>query len=334
MSSTSKALILFAALAVLAFSDARAADQSAHSDGSTATEKLQEVTVTAQRAKLAARVRDFVNQIVTPENNGEEGIARWRVPAVCPLVSGLTRQQGEFILERLSEIARKAGVPLAGEQCHPNLYILVTAQPEELLRGMEKRNRAFTFGYETFGSSTANTSYTPEGVVNEFIETPRAVRAWYNDNQKDPWGQPLASCQANLLLPICNAPGLDPRTEGMKQRFCTQTNYYRCGRGTAGGSHLTLSAISTFSRVFVIVDQTRLHGVTFGQLADYVAMVGFAKLRPGAHLGDAPTVLKLFDGAPQAAPAGLTDWDQAFLKSLYATEQLAKGQSGQIARAM
>jgi len=92
--------------------------------------------------------------------------------------------------------------------------------------------------------------------------------------------------------------------------------------------------MTTFYRVFVIVDQTRLHGVTFGQLADYVAMVGLAKLKPGARLGDAPTILKLFNGAPRAAPPGMTDWDQAFLKSLYGTNQLAIGQSGQIARAM
>jgi len=74
--------------------------------------------------------------------------------------------------------------------------------------------------------------------------------------------------------------------------------------------------------------------VNLGQLADYVAMVGLAKLKPGANLGDAPTILKLFDGAPGAAPTGLTDWDHAFLKSLYSTEQVEVEQSGQIARAM
>ena len=115
MSGLSRTLLLSAAFAVLAFSDARAAEPSAPSNGSTATEKLQEVTVTAQRAKLATRVRKFVNQIVAPENDGADGIARWQVPPVCPLVSGLTHQHGEFILERLSEIAREVGVPLAGD---------------------------------------------------------------------------------------------------------------------------------------------------------------------------------------------------------------------------
>jgi hypothetical protein len=40
------------------------------------------------------------------------------------------------------------------------------------------------------------------------------------------------------------------------------------------------------------------------------------------------------NGAPEAAPAGMTDWDQAFLKSLYATEQISKQQRGQIAHQM
>jgi len=71
-----------------------------------ATEKLQEVTVTAQRAKLAFRVQKFVKQIVAPENKGADGIGRWQPP---PALSGLTEQLGEFLLERLSGIARKAG---------------------------------------------------------------------------------------------------------------------------------------------------------------------------------------------------------------------------------
>jgi hypothetical protein len=82
-----------------------------------------------------------------------------------------------------------------------------------------------------------------------------------------------------------------------------------------------------FTRVLVVVDQTRLQGVSPGQLADYVAMVGFAEIKPLAEtrpnppLRDAPTILKLFDGTPETAPAGLSDWDQAFLKTLYSNSR-------------
>jgi hypothetical protein len=285
-------------------------------------EKLQEVTVTAQRIALEQRVSKFVNQIAAAENSGE-GLARWQAPPVCPLVSGLPEKDGEFILERLSQIGRLAGVPLADEHCHPNLYILVTSQPEDLLRGMEKRNRKFTFGYD---ASFYPPAETPASVVDEFIETPRPVRVWYSSAETDAWGKPLAYCQSELVLPQCD--------EVHHNAACDPTRYYRCGTATAGGSHLVFSSVWTISRVFVIVDQRRLQGVTVGQLADYVAMSGLAKLNPDAHLGDAPTILTLFSGAPGAAPTGMTDWDQTFLKSVYATDQRSRLQRSQIAHQM
>ena len=288
----------------------------------TASEPLEEVTVTARRVELAPRVEKFVTRIAAAENGGE-GLARWEMPPMCPLVSGLPEPDGEFILERVSQIARDAGVPLADEHCRPNLYVLVTDQPEELLRGMEKRNRAFTFGFD---ASFYPPIETPAGVVDAFINTPRAVRVWYSSAEKDAWGKPLAYCPASELFSQCvyqpHSPACDP------------TQYYRCGSAVAGGTHLEFNSIWTFSRVFVIVDAKRLHGVQLGQLADYVAMSGLAKLKPDPHLDDAPSILKLFDAAPQDAPAGMTEWDQTFLKSLYSTDAKSHLQRTQIARAM
>jgi hypothetical protein len=269
--------------------------------------------VTAHRIELEKRVSRFVDQIAAAQNGGE-GLARWQLPPVCPLVSGLPREDGEFILERLSEIARQARVPLADEHCRPNLYILVSALPMQLLQGMEQRNRAFTFGYDT---SFYPPVQTPASIVDDFIKTPRAVRVWYNTTEKDAWGNPLSYCRQSQLVPKG-----DPNV------------FLQCGPATAGGSHLVFNTIWTISSVFVVVDQNRLRGVTVGQLADYVAMAGFAKLKPDAHLGDAPTILTLFNEAPKAAPAGMTAWDQSFLKSLYATEQKSKLQRSQIAHQM
>lgn len=276
-------------------------------------EPLQEVTVTAHRAELAKRVSKFVDQIAASEN-GQEGLARWQRPPACPLVSGLPQSDGEFILERLSQIAQDATVPLGGEQCSANLYVLVTDKPEELLRGMEQRNRRFAFGFDTSFYPPQETS---AAVVDEFIKTPRAVRVWYNSAEKDAWGNALALCRESDLK-----PDGDP------------TRQLQCGPGTPGGSHLVFDTIWTLSRVFVIVDQTQLHHVTLAQLADYVAMAGFAKLKPDAPLGDAPTILSLFNGTSESAPAGLTEWDQTFLKSLYTTEQKSQTQRSQIAHQM
>ncbi len=159
MSRASTTLIASAALAVLACADASGgADKSEQDqDSSSASEKVQEVTVTAQRAQLAKSVTAFVGKITGPLFEG--GLTRWGLP-VCPLVLGVPQQQAEWILARVSDIARAGGIPLAGDKCSPNLYIWVTAQPQELLKGMAERRFDFTFGY-TLDPPTSPFSWPP-----------------------------------------------------------------------------------------------------------------------------------------------------------------------------
>ena len=258
---------------------------------------LDEVTVTARGAELERRVAEFVSQIAAAGNGGTEGLPRWSVnQKVCPLVAGLPRQEGEFILGRISETARSAGVPLGEENCTANLYILVSSQPQELLQGMEQRNRPYTVG--TYGTQYPS-------VFESFLKMPRAVKTWYVAVERDQYGQAM------------------PRNrEGVSYNL------------HAEGSFIRFSSTWQLSHAFVVVDRTRLPGVSRGQLADYVAMVGLADIKPGLHLGDAPTILKLFDATPAAATAGMSDWDRAFLEALDATPQTSKQQRDEIGRSM
>jgi hypothetical protein len=250
------------------------------------SEKLQEVTVTAQRAKLADRLTAFVTKITGPLFDG--GLPLWGQP-VCPLVSGLAQQEGEFIVGRVSDIARAGRVPIAGGKCHANLYILVTMQPRELLKAMMvKKNFQFTFG--TSIEPMDGTPIVPSQIViDDFISKAGPVRVLYRDAPSAPSG----------VHPIVHAAKVGPITYS--------------GDTWTGNSSWYLF------RVFVIVDASQLTGVTLGQLADYAALVGLAEIKPVDSLADAPTILQLFNGPPQAVPAGMTDWDRAFLKSLYTT---------------
>jgi hypothetical protein len=100
-------------------------------------------------------------------------------------------------------------------------------------------------------------------------------------------------------------------------------------------SHLVLNAVWVIQRVFVIVDSTQFTGVTRAQLADYVAMSGLAQIRLDTHVApDDPTILTLFDRPPQTASPGLTQWDQAFLKSVYETQPKSILQRSNIAQDM
>ena len=85
-----------------------------------------EVVVTAPPPK-AARERQaqaFVKRVPTL-NNGE-ALARWVKP-ICPIVAGMTEEQGEYVLLRLFQVARAAGAPVIDNgHCEVNAYIVAS----------------------------------------------------------------------------------------------------------------------------------------------------------------------------------------------------------------
>jgi hypothetical protein len=87
-----------------------------------------------------------------------------------------------------------------------------------------------------------------------------------------------------------------------------------------------------FMSVIVIVDTTRAKApLKFGQIADYIAMVGLTEIDLDADVGSTSTILRLFNSSPEAPPSALTDWDRAFLKALYNSDQSSRTQRSQIA---
>jgi len=72
-----------------------------------------------ERALLEREVSTYVSAITVAPF--QKSLARWR-NAICPLVAGLPRDHGEFILKRVSQIAGDAGVPLAPDHCRGNLH--------------------------------------------------------------------------------------------------------------------------------------------------------------------------------------------------------------------
>jgi hypothetical protein len=303
--------VLTVAARPLSAGDAGAAAQSSApaQDSSSALGALQEeVVVRARRsANLEPRAAAFVNGIAVLEQG--QGLARWHA-RVCPQVTGLPREDGEFILERISEIARGAGVPLAGRHCRPDLFIFVTTQPKQLLQAMEERYREVTFG-----------NSAPQLAVEEFIARAQPVRVWYRSGQE---ALDYAALQRGALTSIpCSfatiANGALPA-----QVACEWER----------SSRITPSFVRTFSYVYVVVDLTRMRAVTWLQLADYLGMVSLAEIRSSPRLGDVPSILGLFNGLPEQVPGGMSSWDQAYLKSLYTTEESLKIQRASIAKAM
>ena len=272
----STALIALSLLPALAIAEQPVKPSDQESDT-----KLNAVTVEAQRQTLARQVDSFVSAIAM--KRFDDSLARWQEPIeMCPSVSGLPRDDGEFILARLSQIALVAGAPLGPENCKVNLYVIVTEKAHELLKALEKKNtKMYTNGYPT--------------LIREFRSSTSPIRVWYNAELYDRYGTRLES-----------------------------------GGSWHTASRIIFSSIRDLASVFVIIDTRRLKGVTFGQIAAYVAMVGLAELRSDPKLGTAPTILSLFSTSEGKPPPGLTLWDQAYLKALYHTAHDDKIQLAEI----
>ncbi|HTT00502.1 MAG TPA: hypothetical protein VMG11_00325 [Steroidobacteraceae bacterium] len=249
------------------------------------------VTIEAQRQRklVEHQISNFVSSITMPSE--EESLARWQ-PPICPLVAGLPRDKGEFILARLSEVARNARAPLAPPSCKPNFLVVVTADPELLLRKWWARDPVLFNRARGLGR------------IKHFMHSNRAVRVWYNAN---------AGC-GDRPLQIADVGGM---------------TYPSCVNGGLH-SRLMWETVRGIESVIMVVDIRRTKDLNIGQLADYIAMVGLAEVRDDADPGPVPTILHLFSDAHTAQPTGLSSWDQSFLNALYTTPQSSVMQLAEI----
>jgi hypothetical protein len=68
----------------------------------------------------------------------------------------------------------------------------------------------------------------------------------------------------------------------------------------------------------ILVDARATGKVTLAQLADYISLVGMSQVDLSANPGGVDSILQLFsEPPPEIPPAGLTEWDYAFLNGLY-----------------
>lgn len=267
--------------------------------------KLDTVTIEGQR-EIKHQIDDFVYGAVVSYMN--DSLMRWDAP-VCPTVAGLPNDQGEYVLARLSQVARDAHVPLAGEHCNrPNLLVVVTDQPDALAKKWAEHDR------------TRLNTCNGQGYLRDFVNSQRPVRAYYN-------GKFLSSDGGEL--PQVNSSALSFYTMNIDFHFGPCVS----GNNVAIGTRLRYGAVQGLQSVIILVDGKRANELNIGQLADYITLVGLAQIRPDANTGTAPTILTVFTGAdPQ--PQGLSRWDESFLRGLYTTKQSSVIQTSLIKASM
>jgi hypothetical protein len=279
-----------AALSLLAF-------RAIGSPPPTSTPKVEIETITVEAARERERVAQQVNQFVSAiaVKRADQSLANWQrgIP-ICPLVAGLPRGEGEYMLTRLSQIAASAGAPLAPQHCKPNLFVVVTSEPNALLKAWNRRDVYLFDNGDDHGGTE----------IRKFLDAKLPIRAWYNVEIYNDDGTPL-----NYLD---TTPGLG--LQGARKNVHPMP------------SRISFEDVRDLSSVIVLIDASRAKGVSYGQLAAYVAMVGLAEIKIDATASSAPSILQLFSDIAKPAPTGLTEWDEAFLKGLYQSNHVDQQQ--------
>jgi hypothetical protein len=246
---------------------------------------LDTVVIRARRDReIKLQITKFVaGGVVTYFNDSLE---RWNKP-ICTLVAGLPSTPAEFIRARVSQVARDSHAPLGSEHCAPNLVVVITNDPDLLLEKWDKRSPGL---FDTCNGL---------GPVRKFLHSRQPVRVFYNAKfTSAEWlgAGELALTGVNTPVPSdCLAAG-------------------------TVGTLLHRGVVQELTSVIIVVDGRQTTKISMGQIADYIAMIGLAQIRARADTGAAPSILNLFrESDPQ--PPGLSPWDEAFLHSLYTTEQ-------------
>lgn len=247
------------------------------------------VTVIGRRLEgqtMREYASDFVARIVSPPS-GDYGYARWD-RAICVGVENLQEEPAAYIADRISDVAAELGLRPGAEGCTPNIVVTFAADGRALASHLVEERPAM---FRPFGGEGGTTQGFH--ALNAFASSDAAVRWWQISLPVD-WA-------GNIAITIPNSP-------------------FNSGPPTVAGSNsrITNGVRDRLAAAFIIVDASKLEGVNWGQLADYLAMVALAQIDPDAEPAGYDTILNLFSAG---SVAGMTDWDMTFLQALYRFNQ-------------
>ena len=294
MSSLSAGLVLTLAL----WSGALPAQVVAQTPAAQRSDQLGEVVVEGRQ--LEAMIRNFVTDVSQPANN--RGLARWNGP-VCVGAVNLRSEVGQYVIDRISDVARELEVEAGEPGCRPNVLIVAAVDGAGLASALvEDRPRNFDLRHNGTDAGT------------------RAFRHFRTGDQPVRWWQISMPIDSETGTRAVRLPGDVSQSTGGP--VAPIINVFAASR-------LRTQIRDDMVRSIIIVDVDRLAGANVVQLADYLALVALAQIDAEADTAPYPTILNLFED-PASAPTGLTDWDRSYLTALYEHDQLRINRNSQV----
>lgn len=236
---------------------------------------------------LDSTALNFVREIGAPART--RGLARWR-SGVCAGVANLQPEVAQYIVDRVSDVARDVGLRAGEPGCTPNIIVVATTNAKAFTpMFVASRPRLFIVGGSGMDRGRAQ--------LASFESSDRPVRWWHVSAPVD-----IDSGQLAVRIPgVCDGACASPTDYAPKINVLA--------------SRLQLKTEDNLQRVFIILDVDKVANTSPAQLADYVAMVALAQVNPDADTSRYSTILNVFEN-PDDTP-GLTLWDRTYLKGLY-----------------
>jgi hypothetical protein len=205
--------------------------------------------------------------------------ARWTNP-ICPKTLGLSEAGNARVTQRIRMAATQAGAPVvSGDRCAPNIEVVFVSEPQALIDEVAKRSPVL-LGYH----------YVAE--TRQVSRITHPIQAWY-----------LTKTQAGGVREQVDEAGRPSDISG-----CPPTAFTICLK-------------SAFANILILVDIAKVQSREIDQVGDYVADLALVQpLLANDCSGFASILDVMADNCAEAnKPQGLTDFDIAYMRSLYQT---------------
>ena len=277
---------------------------SAQEGAPPAASHTESVTVTGIKDREEA-VGKFVEALTVPTRSAEK-VARWK-DGVCPIAVGVRQEIGVYLIRRIMEVAAQVGAPVNNTvPCPPNIEIIFTATPQALLDNIRIMHPVLLGPYDN--SAQAERLATMNSAVQALYGTAtvdlRGNRV-ADGGRKGGVTMTMAIPQAGFGGPAGGPP--DMITMNMPDAATANVTGSRLGDGVSGA----------ITNVVIVADTGKLIDRGVIVLADYMAMLALAQVKPPESCQPLPTILNLMLPDCAQTATALTSADLAFLRALY-----------------
>jgi hypothetical protein len=277
-----------------------------------ANDPMETVEVTASREKMRKEISTFVHKVTRLEG---EFVGRWG-GFVCPWAVGVSDEQTQFIQRRVIEVQNtvRKKKPDPKAECRPNLFIIITDEADQVLADWKERDPGM-FRWKARENVSRSGGTGP-------------VRTWHNAILAAADGGPVNSAST-----LSAASTFSHSTNAGQAATGSRINIDKPSCPTS--SRVAAGCWEHINAVVVLVDTRATGKVTVAQLADFIAVVSLSQIDLSADLGGIDSILRLFaQPPPEVPPAGITEWDYAFLNGLYRASYSPANQQRDIAARM